>query len=131
MPSARAYLREGPGRSVALAVVVHPPARDRATLAHSAGMRRPRADLSEDPLGRISAPETAAAPAGNLARNAQPARMQIPRAHRAELPLRRIRLSIIEHIPPKAAGAPTFELAVAFADCAGEVPACGDVDERA
>ena len=131
VPSPRADLRKNARRRVALPVVVHAPADSLTTLAHGAGMRRPRAHLRENALGSVSTPEAAASPASNLARRSQPAGMQIPCADRAELPLWRIRLSVVEHIPPKTAGTPALDRAAHLAHRTGKVPAHRHIHERA
>ena len=131
MPSPRAHLRKDARRRIALPIVVHPPADGLATLPHSAGMRRPRTYLHKDSLRRISPPKAPPPPTGNLPRRPQSAGMQIPRADRAELPLRRLRLPIVEHVPPKTAGPPALDRAVALAHRAGEMPAHGNIAERA
>ena len=91
----------------------------------------PRAHLRKDPLGSVSASEAGASPAGDFACCAQSAGVEVAGADGAELALRRIRLSVVEDVPPEATGPPALDRAVALADCAGEVPAGGDVGERA
>ena len=94
-------------------------------------MRRPRAHLRKDTLRRVSAPKAATPPAGDFARRSQSAGMQVAGADRAEFAFWRLSLPVIEHVPPEAAGPPALDRVVALADCAGEVPAGGNVNECA
>ena len=131
VPRARAHLREHARRRLTLSIVIHPPALHRATLPHPAGMRRPRAHLREDSLGRISPPKAAAPPASELARRPQSASVQVTGTNRSEFTLRWIRLSVIEDAAAEVASSPALDRAVALAHRAGEVPAGGDIGERA
>ena len=55
--------------------------------------------------------------------------MEVAGADGAEFALWRIRLAVVEDAASEVRGSPALDLAT-FADSAGEVPACGDVDER-